>query len=96
MEKLIKLNSMVDALISALRNSQAEAHQLRKELEEVRAADKDKQSQISSLEIVCEEKDYRIITLQEELAKKDTQLEDLIKRIEDVLSTLPTQDQPTS
>ena len=93
MEKLIKLNNHVDTLISAFRNSQAEVTQLRKELEESRSIEQNKQHQINSLESICEEKDYRIIALQDDIAKKDAQLEELITKIEEVLSSLPQPEQ---
>ncbi|CAK0744663.1 hypothetical protein CCP3SC5AM1_1240006 [Gammaproteobacteria bacterium] len=89
MENLTRLNSQVDALISALRSAQDETTQLRKELEEDRATGVEKDTYIRSLEIICEEKDYRILTLEDDISKKDDQLEVLVARIEQVLSTLP-------
>ncbi|CAK0781107.1 conserved hypothetical protein [Gammaproteobacteria bacterium] len=89
MENLTRLNTQVDALISALRSAQAETAQLRKDLEETRAAGVEKDARIRTLEAAVEEKDMQILTQEDDMAKKDGQLGELIARIEQVLSALP-------
>ena len=94
MEKLTQLNTRVDALLSALRGSQAETVQLRKALEESRAAGVEKDERIRTLMLAGEDKDLQVLTLEEDISKKDAQVEQLIARIEQVLSTLPQSPEP--
>ena len=89
MEHLTRLNNHIDTLISTLRNAQDETAQLRSALEESRTAGIEKDDRIRALEIAGTEKDQRILAQDEAMAKKDVQLEELIARIEQVLSALP-------
>lgn len=89
MEHLSRLNTHIDNLIAALRNVQDENAQIRKELAESRAAGVEKDERIQALENSGAEKDHQIRTQQEAMTIKDTQLEELIARIEQVLNSLP-------
>jgi len=89
MENLSRLNSHIDNLIAALRNTQEENAQLRNELAESRAAGVEKDGRIQALENSGAEKDQQIRTQEEAMARKDAQLEELIARIEQVLNSLP-------
>lgn len=95
MENLTRLNTQVDALIAALHGIQDENQRLQAELTKSQAAGVEKDENILSLEIAREDQEQRIITLEDTMSKKDAYIEQLIVRIEQILSALPQLAAPT-